>query len=106
MASGPLALLISAPARLLIVLIRAYQRVISPILQAVSGSRCRFHPSCSEYAVEALRLHGVVRGLALSTWRLARCQPFARSGLDPVPPRRSAHQPHSPLTTAGATRAR
>lgn len=60
-----------------------YRRFISPALPA----RCRFHPSCSAYAVEALRTHGAVAGLALAGWRLLRCQPFNAGGYDPVPAR-------------------
>ena len=63
--------------------IRAYKRWISPLMPA----RCRFVPSCSSYALEALEKHGLVRGGYLTVWRLLRCQPFARSGLDPVPSR-------------------
>jgi putative membrane protein insertion efficiency factor len=60
--------------------IRAYQRCISPWL----GQRCRFVPSCSEYAVEAIQTQGMLRGLALSGWRVLRCNPFNPGGLDPV----------------------
>jgi putative membrane protein insertion efficiency factor len=73
------------PARGAIGLIRFYQRAVSPFLPRV----CRFHPSCSAYAVEAIECHGLTRGLALAAWRLARCQPFARGGFDPVPPPRA-----------------
>jgi len=55
--------------------------VISPLL----GSRCRFHPSCSHYAVEALDRYGVLRGGALALFRIGRCQPLAEGGFDPVP---------------------
>ena len=76
---------ISAAARMLLLPIIAYRRWISPALPA----RCRFYPSCSAYAVEAISTHGVVRGVGLATWRLLRCQPFNRGGYDPVPPRRT-----------------
>jgi uncharacterized protein len=66
---------------LLIVPIRLYQWTLSPIL----GRQCRFHPTCSHYAVEALRVHGVVRGVWLTARRLARCHPFGKGGFDPVP---------------------
>lgn len=66
--------------------IRLYQRFLSPLL----GQNCRFHPTCSQYAIEALRTHGVLRGSALAAWRILRCQPFCRGGHDPVPPRRGA----------------
>ena len=70
-------------ARLLIVPVTGYRRFISPLLSPV----CRFYPSCSEYALEALRTHGAVRGLWLAIRRLARCHPFNAGGYDPVPPR-------------------
>lgn len=71
--------------RLLKGLIRAYQILVSPLL----GQNCRFHPSCSAYAVEAIDLHGVPRGSWLAIKRLARCHPFHAGGVDPVPPRSS-----------------
>ena len=70
------------PARMLIALIKVYQKTISPWLPC----RCRFEPTCSHYAVEALSKHGFFRGSALTVWRLLRCQPFSRGGYDPVPP--------------------
>lgn len=73
----------SRTARLLIVPIVGYQRFISPLIPP----RCRFAPSCSQYAVEALRVHGAVRGLWLAVRRLARCHPFNPGGYDPVPGR-------------------
>ena len=72
-------------ARMLLLPIVAYRQWISPALPA----RCRFYPSCSAYAIEAISTHGVLRGLGLATWRLLRCQPFNRGGYDPVPPRRA-----------------
>jgi putative membrane protein insertion efficiency factor len=72
---------------LVIALITGYRRFLSPALHAISGPRCRFHPSCSEYAIEAVRTRGVVVGLALALWRVLRCQPFAKGGHDPVPAR-------------------
>ena len=74
------------PARLLIVPITGYRRVISPLL----GARCRFAPSCSEYAVTALAEHGAARGLWLAVARIARCHPFHPGGYDPVPPAKVA----------------
>ena len=71
--------------KVLIALIRVYQYVLSPML----GQRCKYYPSCSNYAIEALRVHGVVRGTGLATWRLLRCNPFSNGGVDPVPPRRA-----------------
>ena len=63
-------------------MLRGYQRVISPMLP----HSCRFVPSCSQYAIEAVECHGVVRGAMLAAARLLRCHPFARAGFDPVPP--------------------
>jgi putative membrane protein insertion efficiency factor len=67
--------------RFLIGLIRGYQVVISPHL----GQCCRFHPSCSCYAAEAIHRHGPFKGLWLSVWRLLRCNPYNQGGIDPVP---------------------
>ena len=83
-AGRPAAAVRMSPAALLVLLIRGYQRFLSPLL----GPRCRFVPSCSEYAAEALQRHGALRGLWLTCWRLLRCQPFCRGGYDPVPPQR------------------
>jgi putative membrane protein insertion efficiency factor len=66
---------------LLIILIRSYRRWISPVLPP----RCRFYPSCSSYALEALQLHGALRGSLLTLRRLLRCHPFNAGGYDPVP---------------------
>jgi putative membrane protein insertion efficiency factor len=65
----------------LLLLIRGYQVAISPML----GSRCRFYPSCSEYSMEALRQHGLFRGLWLAVRRIGRCHPWHPGGYDPVP---------------------
>ncbi len=67
----------------LVMLVRGYQVALGPHL----GGHCRFVPSCSEYAIEALRAHGAVRGVYLAVRRVLRCQPCSRSGYDPVPPR-------------------
>ncbi len=69
----------------LIYLLRIYQRAISPLL----GPRCRFYPSCSHYAVEAIQCHGALRGSALALGRITRCHPLNPGGLDPVPPRKN-----------------
>jgi len=68
-------------ARLLILLVRAYRWLISPVLPQA----CRFHPSCSSYAEEALRRHGAWRGGWLATRRICRCGPWHPGGCDPVP---------------------
>ena len=60
--------------------IRFYQRVISPAIPA----RCRYHPTCSHYAVGAIRRYGVLRGLVLAGWRLLRCNPLSNGGVDHV----------------------
>jgi uncharacterized protein len=69
---------------LLLGLVRLYRRWVSPL----SPPACRFTPSCSQYAEEALRVHGFVTGLALVVRRLARCHPWGGEGHDPVPPPR------------------
>jgi len=75
-------------------LIRAYQLAISPLL----GPRCRFYPSCSQYALEALTQHGALRGSWLALRRLARCHPFHAGGYDPVPdPAAAAMPPDHPI---------
>jgi putative membrane protein insertion efficiency factor len=66
-----------------VTLVRAYQLVLSPF----AGGACRFHPTCSEYAMEAITTHGLARGGWLAIRRVSRCHPFARHGFDPVPPR-------------------
>lgn len=63
-------------------LVRCYQAVVRPLL----GGSCKFVPSCSEYAIDALCTHGILRGLRLTVGRLARCHPFHCGGFDPVPP--------------------
>ena len=73
-------------AKLLIALIRAYQLTLSPFL----GGSCRFLPSCSAYAREAIETHGAWRGSLLAARRLSKCHPFGASGLDPVPAPRSS----------------
>jgi len=74
-----------APFRLVLIgLIRLYRLVLSPFL----GGQCRFAPSCSAYAEEAVRVHGAFRGSVLAAWRMARCSPLSRGGYDPVPPRK------------------
>jgi len=75
---------LGAPVRsLLIGAIRAYRLVLSGWL----GGQCRFYPSCSHYAEEAIAVHGAVKGTALAAWRIARCGPFTPGGVDHVPPR-------------------
>ena len=66
---------------LLIVPVKIYQLVISPILPP----SCRYYPSCSQYAIQALQMHGPVKGMYLSTKRILSCNPFSKGGYDPVP---------------------
>jgi uncharacterized protein len=74
-----------APAtRVLMLLVSAYRRFLSPLL----GPQCRFRPTCSAYSLEALQAHGALRGTWLTVRRIARCHPFHPGGYDPVPPRK------------------
>ena len=79
------------PARLLLALIRGYQRFVSPALPALFGSAygCRFAPTCSHYAADAVQTHGALFGTGLAVLRLLKCTPLHPGGLDPVPPRRT-----------------
>lgn len=86
-------------ARVLVVPIRFYQRFIGPLIPP----SCRFTPSCSEYAVQALRTHGALRGLWLAVRRLLRCAPWHPGGWDPVPPRRDRLAGTTADTTAEET---
>lgn len=76
------------PQRLLLGVVHGYRLLLKPWL----GNACRFEPSCSAYAVQALEQHGALRGSALTGWRLLRCQPWCQGGCDPVP-----HNPAAPL---------
>ena len=67
--------------------IRFYQWTLSPLI----GNQCRFHPSCSDYALEALERHGAIKGIWLAVTRLAKCQPLHPGGFDPVPEARRSH---------------
>ncbi|MEO0047349.1 MAG: hypothetical protein RLZZ410_308 [Pseudomonadota bacterium] len=66
-------------------LIRAYQLTLSPFW----GAQCRFYPTCSCYAIDALKQHGAMKGSLLSLWRIFRCHPWAKGGIDPVPEKTS-----------------
>jgi len=68
--------------RLGVVLVRTYQMLLSPFF----GGACRFEPSCSEYAITAIELHGLLRGMRLTLVRVSKCHPFGSHGVDPVPP--------------------
>ncbi len=85
-----------AAARLLGLLIRFYRYAVSPLLPP----RCRYLPTCSEYALEAVERHGAVRGGWLAVRRIARCHPWGGAGYDPVP---ETHRRRAPATTDAAT---
>lgn len=72
--------------RILLALVAFYRRWLSPALHAVSPGRCKFIPTCSDYAAIAIATHGPLRGSWLAAWRLLRCHPFTAGGFDPVPP--------------------
>jgi putative membrane protein insertion efficiency factor len=83
--------------------VRVYRRAVSPVLP----KRCKYHPSCSAYAVEAVRSYGVIRGAVLAGWRILRCNPWSHGGFDPVEhqrlfePRHAMHDhPATHLTPA------
>jgi putative membrane protein insertion efficiency factor len=72
----------SVGARVAIGAVRTYQWTLRPVI----GANCRFFPSCSDYAIEAFKSHGLARGTSLAAWRIARCNPWCDGGYDPVPP--------------------
>ncbi|MCI6676498.1 MAG: membrane protein insertion efficiency factor YidD [Clostridiales bacterium] len=67
--------------KLFILCIRAYQKYLSPL----KTDRCKYTPTCSQYAIEALEKHGLMKGSILAVWRILRCNPFSKGGYDPVP---------------------
>jgi len=71
-------------------LIRMYQVVLSPLL----GQRCRYYPSCSAYSLQAIHAHGSIKGLALTVWRVLRCNPWSAGGVDQVPTRDNRTHSH------------
>ncbi len=75
--------------------IKLYQKTVSPLI----GERCRYYPSCSEYAAQAISKFGILRGLVLAGWRLLRCNPWSRGGFDPVESQR-LFKPRTPRTGA------
>jgi len=96
--SGPGTAAAPRRAPLLRALVRGYQLLIRPII----GPNCRFEPTCSDYAIEALSVHGALRGSALAAHRILRCNPWCACGYDPVPPARGrlACTPVPPTTPA------
>jgi putative membrane protein insertion efficiency factor len=90
---------VGAPARLLLVgLIRLYRLTLSGWL----GGQCRFYPSCSHYAEEAIRMHGAARGSLMAAWRIARCGPFTAGGVDHVPATQVTGESYDPVIPHGA----
>ncbi|MDQ3769273.1 MAG: membrane protein insertion efficiency factor YidD [Actinomycetota bacterium] len=81
----------SAVRRAVLLPVRAYQVLISSALPA----RCRYYPTCSQYAVEAIGRFGILRGVVLACWRLLRCNPFSAGGLDPISSQRLFHRRRS-----------
>ena len=82
---------------LLISLVRFYQVFLGPLLRMANGGHghCRHTPTCSNYAIEAVRVHGVIKGSILTIWRLLRCHPWGTHGYDPVPqPKKTADKKH------------
>lgn len=75
--------------RVVLAPIRVYRRVISPALPR----RCKYHPTCSAYAVQAVQSYGILRGGVLAAWRLLRCNPFSHGGYDPVSAQTLFHRP-------------
>lgn len=87
------------PARVLLAMIAAYQRFLSPVLPVVTlgACACRFAPTCSQYAADAIKTHGAIAGACLALRRLVKCTPLHPGGIDPVPPR-SRPRCHRPIT--------
>ena len=88
----------AATRRIAIAPIRVYQRMISPALPR----RCKYEPTCSLYAVQAIQRFGILRGLVLAAWRLLRCNPFSHGGLDPVEAQRLFRPRPAPEPSAPA----
>lgn len=79
-----------APKNLLLLLLRGYKRVLSPMFLP----SCRYVPTCSDYAIEAVEKYGALRGSVLMVWRVLRCHPFVHGGFDPVPGRIGSRTSH------------
>ena len=89
--------------RIAISVIQGYRYFLSPYF----GQHCRFHPTCSAYAIEAIQVHGAVRGIILAARRLCRCHPLNQGGFDPVPPPSTASaqaEQNGETTSSGALR--
>jgi len=84
--------------RILLALLAFYRRWLSPALHSLNPGGCKYLPTCSEYASMAIAVHGPLKGGTLALWRLLRCNPFVRGGLDLVPPAHAHTRfPHEPL---------
>jgi uncharacterized protein len=83
--------------RILLAAIDFYKRWLSPALHSLGAGGCKFRPTCSEYAAEAIAIHGAARGTVLAAGRLLRCHPFTAGGFDPVPLPHVHPHPHEPL---------
>jgi putative membrane protein insertion efficiency factor len=90
--------MVNVPQQILIVGVKLYRWVLSPVKTALFGplGRCRFEPSCSAYALEALQTHGAMKGSWLAVRRLCRCHPWGDFGPDPVPPKCGMSHPSTP----------
>lgn len=84
------------PRNICVAILRVYRAVISPLY----GDVCRYYPSCSAYALGSIQQHGVIKGIALGSWRLLRCHPWARGGVDDIPVSQH-HTDHYHLTPHG-----
>jgi putative membrane protein insertion efficiency factor len=77
------------PRNISVLILRIYRAIVSPLY----GEVCRYYPSCSSYALQAIQKHGLVRGVVLGSWRIARCHPWAAGGIDDVPqPRHHSYE--------------
>jgi uncharacterized protein len=84
--------------RILLAVLEFYRRWLSPAVHSLGPGGCRYVPTCSEYATIAIATHGPLRGSMMAIWRVLRCHPFSRGGLDQVPPAIAARRmPHEPL---------
>jgi len=86
---------VSLLSKAFVLVIRVYQRIVSPLL----GARCRFYPTCSAYMIEAVERDGVIVGVVKGVWRVLRCNPLNPGGYDPVDPAQKAADVSEPLRT-------
>ena len=91
--SGAIATLALLPRNVAIAFMLGYRKVISPLY----GQVCRYYPSCSLYALRAIQYHGALRGIGLSAWRVVRCNPFTRGGIDDPPEGLKTHYELTPM---------